>query len=422
MGDMAGKRCNFPLMKKIVKEISRLVTMEPATGRQGALGVIENGALLIEGGRIKWFGPESEIPPEAKKAQVIDAKGMVVMPGLVDCHTHIVHARFRQNEFNLRSQGKSYQEIAKGGGGIMSSVLATRAASEEDLLASAKERIDEALSHGVTTVEIKTGYGLDYDAEMKMVQVIDGLSRSSPVRVLGTFLGAHIVPAEYRERRGDYVDLITGRMLRDAAQFDAIRACDVFVEEGAYTADEARRVARAAGALGLDIHLHVDQFTDVRGGELAAELGALSADHLDKTTDAGVDAMIKKGVVGVVLPGASFFTGGGHYPDVRRMVGRGLKVAIATDYNPGTTPSLDLWLMATIAVSQMGMSCDDALKGMTINAAKALGTSDAGVIAPGARADLAFVDAPDEYFPIYRYGRGFVKAVMIDGELRWGGV
>jgi len=404
----------------VINNISRLVTAESGPGREGRLGVIEDGVVLIEGGRIEWVGPASDTPAEAKKAKSFDARGRVVIPGLVDCHTHIVHAGSRHEEFYLRSQGKSYQEIARAGGGIMSTVRATREAGEAELIAAAKGRLDESLSHGVTTVEIKTGYGLSYDAEMKMVGVIDALSRISPVRIVGTFLGAHVVPTEYRDRRGEYLSLILDRMLRDAAEFDVIKGCDVFVEEGAYSAEEARAIAGQARALGLGLHLHVDQFTDVGGGRLAAELGALSADHLDRTSDAGIDAMAKAGVVGVLLPGASLFAGGGRYPSARRMIDRGLNVAISTDYNPGTSPTLDPWMMATIATTQMGMSCDEALLGLTRHAATALGLKDSGRLTAGARADLAFIDAPDERFPIYRFGRSFVAATMIGGELRWG--
>jgi imidazolonepropionase len=403
----------------LLRNISRLVTMEADSAREGALGVIAHAALLIDNGAIGWFGREAELPPDAKAHSRVDAHGAVVLPGLVDCHTHIVHAGFRQHEFNLRTEGKTYQEIAREGGGIMSTVRATREAGEEDLLAGAMARMNRSLAHGVSAIEIKTGYGLDYDAEMKLARVIEALRRAAPIRAFGTFLGAHVVPAEYRERRGDYLDLVVDRMLHDIASNDAIVACDVFVEEGAYTADEARRIARAAQAAGLSLHLHVDQFSDGGGGELAAELHALSADHLDRVSDAGIDAMARAGVVGVVLPGASFFTGRGHYPDVRRMIDRGLTVAIATDYNPGTSPCLDPWLMATIAVTQMGMSCDQALLGLTKHAAAALGLSDCGRIAPGLRADLVVLDAPDEYVPIYRYGQSFVREVRVAGQVRW---
>jgi len=409
-------------MKKLIKNISRLVTMEPGPGREGGLGVIKFASVLVEDGQIVWIGPETDQPPQVGGTEVIDARGMVAMPGIVDCHTHVVHAGFRQGEFNLRSQGKTYQEIAADGGGIMSTVRATRGASAAELAKSAMGRIGEALSHGITALEIKTGYGLDYDAEMRMVQAIDDISRATPVRVFGTFLGAHVVPAEYREKREEYVELVCGRMMRDAAEFEVITACDVFVEEGAYASEEAVRIANAAKALGLGIHLHVDQFTDVDGGKLAAELGALSADHLDRTSDAGMGAMAKARVVGVLLPGASFFAGRGHYPDARRMIDRGMTVAIATDYNPGSNPSLDPWMMATIAATQMGMSCDEALMVITKHAARALGRDDIGMIGEGARADMVLLDAPDEYFPVYRYGKSFVKAVIIDGDVRWGKV
>jgi imidazolonepropionase len=409
-------------MKRLIRNISRLVTMEPASGRQGVLGVIEDAAILIEGGRIAWVGSKEDIPAEAKGADAIDARGLVVMPGIVDCHTHIVHAGFRQDEFNLRTQGKTYQEIAKAGGGIVSTVRTTREAGEDDLFKSAAFRIGESITHGVTALEIKTGYGLDYDSEIKIAKTIDTLSRTSPVQVFGTFLGAHVVPPEYKDKREEYVNLVVDRMIRDVARIDAITACDVFVEEGAYSAEEARRIAKAARAVGLGIHLHVDQFTDVGGGELAAELQALSADHLDRLSDKGIDAMAKAGVVGVVLPGASLFAGGGRFPNARRMIDRGLKVAIATDYNPGSNPSLDPWLMATIAATQMGMSCDEALLAMTRHAAAALGLTDAGKLAQGHRADLTFIDAPDEHFPIYRYGTNFVQAVMAGGEFIRGNV
>jgi len=403
-------------MKRLISNISRLVTMEPGDGRDGALGVIEDAAIIIDGGRIAWLGRASDAPAQAKGAGVVDARGSVAMPGLVDCHTHIVHAGFRSDEFDLRTRGKTYQEIANAGGGILSTVRATREAGEDELFKSAAYRIGESISHGVTTLEIKTGYGLDYDSEIKMAKTIDTLSRTSPIRVLGTFLGAHVIPPEYKGKRGEYLSLLTGRMIRDVARIDAITACDVFVEEGAYSAEEARLIARAAKAVGLALHLHVDQFNDVGGGRLAAELGALSADHLDRLSDEGIDAMAKAGVVGVLLPGASLFAGSGVFPSARRMMERGLTVAIATDYNPGSSPCLDPWLMATIATTRMGMSCDEALLAMTRNAAAALGLADAGILKIGGRADLVLIDAPNERFPIYRYGTSFVKAVMAGGE------
>ncbi|MFH1830080.1 MAG: imidazolonepropionase [Pseudomonadota bacterium] len=399
----------------VINNISRLVTMEPGPNREGELGVIIDAAVRIEDGRVQWVGKQADLP--ASSGDIVDAKRAVVLPGLVDCHTHIVHGGFRQQEFNLRSQGKTYQEIAKQGGGIMSSVKSTRESSEKDLVHNAKARLDEALSFGTTTLEIKTGYGLDLDTEMKMVRVIEKLNEDSALSIKGTFLGAHVVPAEYKDKRDEYVKLVIDNMLSQAASSNAISACDVFVEEGAFTSDEARAIAKRAKELGLNLHVHVDQFTDSSGGVLAAELGALSADHLDYTTEKGASAMAKAGVVGVLLPGASFFTGHGAYPNAKMLKKNGVKLAIATDYNPGTNPSLNLWLAATIAITQMGMSCDDALLGITKHAAQALGIKDAGKVAKGVRADLLLLDALDEYFPLYRYGVNFVKAVIIDSKL-----
>lgn len=386
-------------------------------GRGGPLGVIEKGALMCLGGKIAWIGRESDLSQTAGGESILDAGGGVVMPGLIDCHTHIVHAGFRQEEFNSRSQGRSYQEIAAAGGGIMSTVRATRAASFDSLLASARERMREAFSRGITTIEIKTGYGLDTDTEAKMIDVIGALSKAGPLNVEGTFLGAHVVPAEYGSKRGGYMRLVIDKMLPAAAKSGVITACDVFVEEGAFSADEAKEISLEAKKLGLKIHLHVDQFSDVRGGDLAAEIGALSADHLDCTSENGMLAMKKSGVVGVILPGPSFFAGRGKYPDARKMLGLGLKVAIATDYNSGTNPSLDLWMAATIAVTQMGMTCDEALMAITKNAAGALGFSDRGAISQGMRADLIILGAPDEHFPLYRYGRNCVRETIIGGSV-----
>lgn len=401
----------------LINNIGRLVTMVPGEGREGVLGVIENAAVRIGRGRISWVGSQGDIPAVEGDEGVIDAKGGVVLPGLVDCHTHIVHAGTRQHEFNLRSQGKSYREIAAAGGGIMSTVRATRGASFEDLYRSASERIGEATRRGATAVEIKTGYGLDPVAEKKMCDVIARLQQKNEADVFGTFLGAHIVPEEYKNRRGDYVRLVVDEMLPAVSASDAISGCDVFVEDIAFTKDEARAIAGAARNLGLALHLHVDQFSDGGGAKLAAELGAASASHLDYTNAAGMRAMAGAGVVAVVLPGASFFAGGGRYPDCRKMIDRGVDVAIATDYNPGTSPCLDLMLNASTAVTQTGMTCDEALLAITRNGAKALRLTDRGSISKGGRADLVVFDAPDEYYLLYRYGANFTRTVVIDGRV-----
>lgn len=401
----------------LIKNIGRLVTMDKSADRTGNLGVIENAYVLVKDGKIHDVGLMDDLPSVDSSVREIDAAGRVVMPGLIDCHTHLVHAGSRQNEFNMRSEGKTYKEIAEAGGGIMSTVRSTREALFGDLYDESYARADEALSRGITTIEIKTGYGLGLDAELKMADIIGELYNNHPIDVIGTFLGAHVVPHEYIDDRFKYIEIVKEEMLPKIASKPWITGCDVFVEDIAFRVEEAREIAKKAKDFGLSIHLHVDQFGDVRGGELAAELGAFSADHLDHTSEKGMQEMAKAGVVGVVLPGASFFTGGGHYPDVRKMVENDLKVAIATDYNPGTTPSLDLMLNASIAVTQMKMSCDEALLAITRNAARALGLSDRGVIKKGTRADLILLDAPDEYYPLYRYGANFVKSVIVDGNV-----
>lgn len=398
-----------------IQNIRRLVTMMPKKGREGALGVIEDGAIAVEHGRIAWIGPSAKAPKA--KGAAIDARDYCVMPGLIDCHTHCVHAGSRHSEFNLRSQGKSYQEIAKVGGGIMSTVRATRAASEDELVEMALRRVNDSFARGITTMEIKTGYGLDLEAEIKLATAIGKVRDGSKCSIFGTFLGAHIVPAEFKERRADYIKLVIDEMLPEVAKVPAISAIDVFVEEGAFSPDEARQICKAGRKLGFAIHLHVDQFTDIGGGELASELGAFSADHIDRTSVAGLTAMAKEGVVGVILPGATFFTGRGHFPSARKMIDRGVKVAIASDYNPGTNPSLDLWMMATIAITQMGLTCDEALLGITANAATALGLADRGILDVGCRADMILIDAEDEHVPLYRYGANLVKVVIADGEV-----
>lgn len=411
----------------LITNIGRLVTMEPGKGREGPLGVIEDAVLFAQGGCIKWFGTRSEWSKSSLRgAQAtkqsplgsVDAKGGIVTPGLIDCHTHLVHAGSRQKEFLLRSQGKTYWEIAEAGGGIMSTVRATRAASSSELYRVSRDRSDEALKCGTTTMEVKSGYGLDIQTELKILETAKQIDASSEINIFPTFLGAHVVPEEYKNRRVDYVNLVIDKMLPAIAKKKLARFADVFVEEGAFTADEARVTAKAAKKYGMRMKLHVDQFKDSRGGELAAELGAISADHLDYVSDKGIVELKRAGVVAVVLPGATFFTGGKHHAPARKMVDQGVRVAIATDYNPGTNPCLNLLLTAMIAVSQMGLTLDEAWKAITMNAASALGIeSECGSISVGKKADLVIFDAEDEYYPLYRYDKNCVQAVFVNGQM-----
>ena len=401
----------------LLKNIGRLVTMEPSAERLGALGVIENACVRIDEDLISWMGPSKDLP-EATDDYIIDCDGRVVLPGLVECHTHLVFAGSRENEFRMRAEGKTYQEIAKAGGGILSTVNATRAASEDALLELAKHRADEFLSRGVTTVEVKSGYGLDLETEEKILRVARRLGEEHEVDVVGTFLGAHVVPQEYKDRRADYVKLVTSEMLPRIAEQKLAKFCDVFVEEGAYTADEARTIAEAAAKYGLRMKLHVDQFGDGGGGELAAEVNAVSGDHLDYTSDSGIEAMAKAGVVGVLLPTATLFAKSGRYPAARAMADAGMKVAVSTDFNPGTSPTTDLLLNATLASMQMGLTADEALRAVTSVSADALALTDgAGRIAPGKRADLVSFDVPHEDYLLYRFGTNHARHIIKAGNI-----
>jgi imidazolonepropionase len=417
----------LPVMKKsiLINNIGRLVTMEPGRDRDGPIGVIEDAAVLVKDGNISWFGSRHDwlkFRNNGKKSNTsleeFDAKGGVATPGLIDCHTHLVHAGYRQNEFLLRSEGKTYLDIAKAGGGIMSSVQATRSVSFEDLYRLSNERADEAFGLGTLAMEVKTGYGLDLPTELKMLDVIRTLNDKHPIYFYATFLGAHVVPAEFKNHRDDYLRLIIDKMLPVVAQDRFCSSCDIFVEEGAFTPDEARAIAKAAQKHHMAIRLHADQFQDGGGGELAAELKALSADHLDYISDKGIRALKRAGVVAVVLPGATFFTGDKNHAPARKMIDKGVKVAIATDYNPGTNPCINLMLTATIAVTQLGLTLDEAWKGITIHPAAALGIeNEAGSIAIGKRADLVLFDAHDEYYPLYRYGKNCIDALVINGAI-----
>lgn len=402
----------------LLSNIRRLVTLEPGDEKVGLLGVIENAAVRIEGDHVVWCGPSSQLPKNEKKEEIIDCAGGTVLPGLVECHTHLIYAGSRESEFQMRSEGTSYGEIAQAGGGILSTVKATREASEEELFKLARHRADEALARGITTVEIKSGYGLDIRTEEKILKVAKRLGEEHDIDVVPTFLGAHVLPQEYRDKREEYVKLVIEEMLPQFARGGLCRFCDVFVEEGAFTPDEARAMGKTAKGYGLRMRLHVDQFSEGGGGELAAELEAISADHLDYVSDEGISAMSAAGVVGVMLPTATFFTGGSRYAPARKMVDKGVRIAVSTDFNPGTSPTLDLLLCATMAVTQMKLTVDEVYQAITRNAAASLGLADEiGSISPGKKADLVVFDAPDENYPLYRFGTNLVSKVIKDGKM-----
>ena len=391
------------VMKTLIKNIGKLISIDPL------IGDIESSGIIIENGLISWVGEMKDVPSDSYKE--IDAGGRLVLPGLVDCHTHLVHAGSRQNEFAMRAEGKTYQEIAEAGGGIMSTVNETRNASEELLLDSATKRVSEAFSFGTTFLEIKTGYGLDEKTEEKMLRVIEKLNLTS------TYLGAHVVPAEFKSDRKKYLEIVLNQISK-LTQYNSCKFVDVFVEDGAFNADEAKEIAKVAHQYNYRMKLHVDQFSDTHGGELAAELNAISADHLDETSEKGLKAMAKKNVVGVVLPGASFFVGD-NFPNAKKMIDFGVDVAVASDYNPGTCPALNLVLMANIAITQCGLTVHQAWKSITLNAAKALGEEKRrGSITVGKIADLVCFNAEDENYPLYKFANHLIEWVMVGGELK----
>lgn len=389
---------------------------------------IFDAELEVEGGKIKWFGPSS-FPPRVRvrgrlqreSRDIFDCKGAVVTPGLVDCHTHLVHAGTREKEFAMRAAGKSYLEIAKAGGGILSTVAATRETTFDELYALSERRLKEAISFGTTTIEIKSGYGLDTETEIKILKVAQKLAKDFPITIVGTFLGAHTFPPPLPSRegargRGKYIDLLISEMLPEAAKLNFVRFCDVFVEKEAFTVAEAIQILTAAKKFKMGIKLHVDQLSAGKGAELAAELKAVSADHLEHISEEGIGALKKSGTVAVLLPGASFFLGMKPAP-ARALLDRGVLVAIATDYNPGTNPCLNLPLMGTLAMSQLKMKADEVWQAMTIHAARALNLEkEKGSIEIGKDADLILWEAADEIVPLYRYGSDCIRHIFAKGK------
>ena len=404
---------------KVLANIAQLATCR-ADGGQGDIHPIPDAAMVWDDdGVIGWIGPERELPAEYRRAERLDAGGRLVIPGLVDCHTHLAFAGWRADEFAQRVRGASYLDIARAGGGIMATVRQTRAASEQDLTARAACFLEQMLALGVTTVECKSGYGLDVDSELKLLRVYRRLAAQQPVRIVPTFLGAHVLPPEYRDNRQAYVDLLLHEMIPAVAREGLAASCDVFVEESAFSIDEARLILQAAQAAGLGARLHADQLTSGGGAELAAELGALSADHLECISDRGIRAIAAAGVVAVSLPLASLYLGQQPMP-ARRLVESGVAVAVATDFNPGSAPSYHLPLALTLACTLQRMTPGESLKGATLFAARALGLEAVvGSLEPGKRADFVLIDAADVNHWLYHFRPSASVMTAIGGIPRW---
>ena len=370
---------------------------------QGNISGIENAALAWRGDQIVWLGPESALPDWCRSEPDFDAQGRLVVPGLVDCHTHLAFGGWRSNEFELRLSGRSYQSIAQAGGGILATMRATRQASVEELTERARGHLRQMAQLGVTTVEAKTGYGLSAQDELKLLEVYRRVAAPDLPAVIPTFLGAHTVPPEYADNREGYLKLITGRMLPEIAAGKLAKFCDVFVEETAFTVSEAREILRAGAALGLVPKLHADQLSWSGGAELAAAMGAASADHLEFISEQGIDQMAASGVVAVSLPIAALYLGSQPLP-ARRLLKAGVPVAVATDFNPGSAPSFHLHLAMTLACTVQRMTPGEVLRGVTSEAARALRmTGTIGSLAVGGAASFAVIDAPDPSFWIYHF-------------------
>jgi len=378
-------------------------------------GIVDDGAVAVKDGRIAWAGPRMEAPAAARKH---DCGGLWLTPGLVDCHTHIVHAGNRSDEWEARLNGASYEDIARQGGGIMSTVRATRAASEDELLRQSAPRIAALLAEGVTTLEIKSGYGLDLESEAKMLRVARRAGDILPVNVATTFLGAHALPPEFAGRADDYIDEVCERMLPKLASEGLVDAVDAFCERIGFSHAQTARVFAAARKLQLPVKLHAEQLSDQDGAALVAEYGGLSADHLEYLSAKGAEAMARAGTVAVLLPGAYYFLRETIMPPLGLLREAGVPLAVATDCNPGTSPMSSLLLAMNMACTLWRLTPLEALLGCTANAARALGRDDIGTLQPGRRADFALWDIARPADLAYAIGANPCRAVVNGGVLR----
>jgi len=379
-------------------------------------GLIGDGAVIVEGGRIVWAGVRRDAPRDVA-GYTVDCGGRLLTPGLIDCHTHLVYGGNRANEFEQRLNGVTYADIAKAGGGILSTVRATREATEEQLLRSASLRLDTLLNEGVTTIEIKSGYGLDIDTELKMLRVARQLGESHPVSVVTSYLGAHTFPAEYRDDHLAYVDLVCGNVLPAVTQAKLADAVDAFCEGIAFSVAETEKVFAAARKFGLPVKLHAEQLSNMGGAILAASYGALSVDHIEYLDESGVAAIASSGTVAVLLPGAFYYLKEKQHPPVAALRKYKVPIAIATDLNPGSSPVHSLLATMNMACVLFGLTPEESLRGVTANAARALGLKDRGVIAAGMRADLVLWNAERPGDLAYPLGFNPCAAVIRNGEI-----
>jgi imidazolonepropionase len=405
--------------------IAELATPEGRTARSGShlgrLRIVEDAAVACRDGSIVFVGTEREFRRSVEvqpDGRTVDAGSGTALPGFVDAHTHLAFAGWRESEFDERLRGATYSEIAARGGGILSTVASTRAATRETLAELIRERLNGMLALGTTTTEIKSGYGLTVEDEIKQLEAVRLAAEDHPMQVVPTFLGAHTVPAEHRESRADYVDSVVGEMIPRVTGGGLARYADAFVDAHAFTLDEARRVLGAAREHGLGVRLHADQLADDGAASLAAELEAASADHLEHASDAGLEAMARAGTCGVLLPAATFFLMMEQRPPGRRLIDAGLPVVVATDFNPGSCPTESMEAALWFACLWGGLTVDEAITAATLNAAHSLGLAgEIGSLEPGKRADLVVHAVPNRYHLVYRFGVPRVRTVVAGGDV-----
>lgn len=408
----------------VVKNISNLITLKgenkPRVKEEMRdIGLIKNGVIAVDGETIIYVG-EGDLPKDIEvneETMVIDGKGKTVTPGLIDSHTHLVHGGSRENELAMKLKGMEYLDILKAGGGIHSTVEATKEATFDELYEKAKKSLDIMLSLGITTVEAKSGYGIDdFETELKQMEVAKRLNEDHPVDIVSTFMGAHAIPKEYEKNSDEFVDIIINKMLPEVERKDLAKFCDVFCEEGVFSIDQSRKILLAGKKHGLLPKIHADEIKPLGGAELAAEVGCISADHLVAASEKGMEQMAKENVIANLLPATSFNLQTGNYANARKMINMGIPVALSTDYNPGSCPTENIQLVMSFASLIMKMTPEEVITAVTINGACSLKVEDeVGSLEEGKKADIVIFDAPNLNYIIYHFGINHAEKVIKNG-------
>lgn len=409
----------------VIKNISQLITIagedKPRTGKEmSEIGLIENGVIAISNDRIIYVG-QGELPEEFKvdyNTLVIDGTGKTVTPGLVDPHTHLVHGGSRENELEMKLNGAKYLDILKAGGGIHSTVRATKNASFQELYSKAKKSLDTMLEFGLTTIEAKSGYGLDTETELKQLRVAKELHKNHPVDIVSTFLGAHAIPMEYKENIEQFIDIVINDMMPKVQEEKLAEFCDVFCEDGVFTVNQTRKILNEAKKYGMKPKIHADEIEPLGGAELAAEVQAISGDHLVAATEEGMKRMAENSVIANLLPGTSFNLGMGKFANARKMIEMSVPVALSTDYNPGSCPTENIQLIMTLASLRMKMTPQEVITAVTINAASSIERqNEIGSLVEGKKADIAIFNAPNLSYIIYHFGINHIDKVIKNGKV-----